>query len=201
MTELQQNRYDKLLRRVGGLIGAKSMVNDALGELFPQIDVETLNAELGLLSSWRLGFSSIVFAASAGDLNHAQLFNPADSGTIVVLERVDMLDALAQPIRFGLATAGLTNFTANQALRDSREGILVQPVAQVRDVQQVAGIAQFGTITMQAAVTFTLEEKLGLFVLGPGTGLTFATTFVNTDSVFSFFWRERVAEASELQFG
>jgi len=201
VTELQQNRYDKLLRRVGGLIGAKSMVNDALGELFPMIDVETLNAELGLLSGWRLGFSSQSAAASAGDQNLIQLFNPADSGMLVVLERADFRNSVSQIIEYGLATTGLANFTANHALRDTREGILVQPVGQVRDVQQVASIASFGQFLLQADVTFTMEEKAGLFVLGPGTGVTFSTTVVNTTSLIQFLWRERVAQASELQFG
>ena len=201
MTELQQNRYDKLLRRVGGLIGAKSMVNDALGELFPTLDVETLNAELMLLSSWRLGFSSTAQSPLAANLNHSQIFNPAGSGGITILERVDVLTKTAQEIRFALATAGLTNLTANHALRDTREGILSQPVTQIRDVQQVGGIAQFGIVTLEAAVNFTLEDKNGLFVLGPGTGVTFATTALNTDLQVTYLWRERVAEASELQFG
>ena len=201
MTELQQNRYDKLLRRVGGLIGAKSMVNDALGELFPMIDVETLNAELGLLSSWRLGFASTTQAALAANFNLSQIFNPAASGAIVILERVDFASDVSKQIRFALATAGLTNLTANHALRDTREGILVQPVTQIRDVQQVGGIAQFGSLNIQPGVNFTLNDKNGLFVLGPGTGVTFATTIVNSSLDVNYLWRERVAEASELQFG
>jgi len=200
VTELQQNRYDQLLRRVGGLIGAKSMVNDALTELFPMIDVENLNAELALPAGTRLAFGSISFVASAGDLNHAQLFNPAGSGSVVILERVDIRSSALQDVRYGLATAGLTNFTANQALRDTREGILTQPVAQVRDVQQVGGIAQFGQIIVRGDITFTLREKRGLFVLGPGTGITFATTLANTTGSLTFLWRERVAEQSELNF-
>jgi len=201
MTELQQNRYDKLLRRVGGLIGAKSMVNDALGELFPTIDVESLNAELGLLSGWRLGFGSTDQLASAGNTNHSQLFNPAGSGSLVVLERVDFRTPASAVVRYALATAGLTNFTANVALRDTREGVTVAPLAQLRDVQQPGGVALFGSIVLQAGVTFTIEDKNGLFVLAPGTGLTFATTIQNINFTVNYLWRERVAEASELQFG
>lgn len=201
MTELQQNRYDKLLRRVSGLIGPGSMVNDVLTELFPMLEVESLNAELGLLSSWRLGFSSTGQGPLAANLNHSQIFNPADSGTIVVLERVDLISVTRQQIEYALATAGLTNLTANHALRDTREGILAQPVAQIRDVQQPGGLPQFGFVEIQPTTTFTLAEKKGLFVLAPGTGVTFATTIVNTTFQVSYMWRERVAEESELQFG
>ncbi len=44
--ELQQNRYDQLIRRVGGIIGPGSKVVEALGELFPVIDVENVPGEL-----------------------------------------------------------------------------------------------------------------------------------------------------------
>ena len=200
MTELQQNRYDQLLRRTGGLIGAGSMVNDALTELFPTIDVETLNAELALPLNWRLGFAGILSPASVGNVNHVQLFNPADSGAIVVLERVDLRADLDMVIEYALATTGLTNLTANHALRDTREGILVQPIAQVRDVQQVGSLPQFGILFGEANVNTTMHDKRGLFVLAPGTGVTFGTTIGNQTSQVSFQWRERVAERSELNF-
>jgi len=177
------------------------MVNDALTELFPMLDVENLNAELGLLSSWRLGFSSTSQLALAANLNHSQIFNPANSGVIVVLERVDLLSGITQEIRYALATAGLTSTFANRALRDTREGILTAPLAQIREVQQSGGIPLFGFTHVLSNNTFTLEEKKGLFILGPGTGLTFATTTVNTNFKVNYLWRERVAEASELQFG
>lgn len=200
MTEIQQNRYDQLVRRVANIVAGGSMVSDALSELFPTLDVETLNLELGLLSGWRFGFSSTVQTQLAANLNHSQIFNPADSGQLVVLERVDLFSATAQRVEFVLATAGLTNLTANEALRDTREGILAPPVAQIRNVQQVGGLPQFGIATIEAGVTFTLNEKKGLFVLAPGTGVTFATTIVNSSLNTSYLWRERAAQPAELKF-
>ncbi len=200
MTEIQQNRYDQLIRRVANIVSPGSMVNDALNELFPMIDVENLNAELALLTGWRLGFSSTAQNALAANQNLVQLFNPADSSLLVVLERADFRNSVSQIIEYGLATAALTNFTANQAMRDTREGILTSPVAQLREVQQVASIAAFGQFLLQADVTFTMEEKAGLFVLAPGTGITFSTTVVNTTSLIQFLWRERLAEPAELNF-
>ena len=201
MTELQQNRYDRLIRRIGGLIGPGSMVNDALTELFPMIDVESLNAELAFLADWRLAFGSTLQSASAGDNSLSQIFNPADSGMIVVVERVDILTNTDQNIEYGLSAIPLTNFTANLAMRDTRPGILELPVTQLRDVQQVGSIATFGLLFALDLGTFTIEDKKGLFVLAPGTGVTFSTTTVNTSFNVTYMWRERVAENSELNFG
>ena len=118
----------------------------------------------------------------------------------MVLERVDIFVDTGLIIRYGLSTTPLTNFTANLAMRDTRPGILNVPVAQVRDVQQAGGIAAFGQLEVQANKNISLIEKKGLFVLAPGTGVTFATTVVNQASFFSFWWRERTAEPSELNF-
>jgi len=200
VTEIQQNRWDQLIRRTAGIVGGGSQVNDTLNELFPVLDIESLRSELQLPATTRLAFSSVVQNALAANTNHAQLFNPTDSGALVILERVDMRVTAAQQMRFVMATTALANFNANHALRDTRTGILSQPIGQVRDVQQVAGVAQFGTIFLQASVNETINDKDGLFVLAPGTGITFATTTINTGSSVSFWWRERIAEASELNF-
>jgi len=200
MTEIQQNRWDQLVRRVAGVVAGGSQVNDTLNELFPTIDVETLNAELGLLSGWRLAFGSTVQTQLAANLNHSQIFNPVGSGQIVVLERVDLFSATAQRIEFVLALTGLASFTSNPNLRDSRVGITTGPIAQLREVQQVGGLPQVGIATIEAGVTFTINEKLGLFVLAPGTGVTFATTIVNSSFNISYLWRERVAQPAELNF-
>jgi len=200
VSEIQQSRYDQLLRRVADLKGPGSKVNDALTELFPMIDVENLNAELALLGTWRLAFSSTVQFQSAGDVDLSQIFNPVGSGHLVVLERVDLFSATAQRIEFLVTPTPLADPDGNAALRDTRSGVTTIPVAQMRSVQQVLSIAQFGLATIQAGVTFTIKDKRGLFVLAPGTGVTFATTIVNTSFNVSYLWRERVAEPSELNF-
>lgn len=200
MTELQQNRYDKLLRRVGGMIGPGSMVNDALTELFPMIDVESLNAELAFLADWRLAFGSLTHLASAGEFNHVQLFNPENSGMLVVLERVDFEVNTNQFVEYVMSDVALTDFTANEAMRDTRPGIVNVPVAQIRDDQTGSGIANTGQIFVRANTNETLLEKKGLFVLAPNTGVRFSTTIANVGSTFTFNWRERTAEPSELNF-
>ena len=200
MTEIQQNRYDQLVRRVNNIVAPGSMVSDALSELFPVLELESLKTELQLLGKTRLAFGNTTLLASVGDLNHHQLFNPVDSGMLVVLERMDINSATSQLIEYGLATVALADFTANQAFRDTREGILQPVVAQARDVQQVGSIARFGAFRIIANTTFTMQDKQGLFLLAPGTGITFASVTANTVTNVTFQWRERVAQPAELNF-
>lgn len=200
MTELQQNRYDQLIRRVGNIVSPGSMVNDALNELFPMIDVENLNAELSLLTGWRLAYGTVETVGVALNQNLIQLFNPADSGHLVVIERIDIRVPAAENVRYALSSTPLTNFTANQERRDSREGVANSPIAQLRDVNQLGGIPNFGVVFVQTNVNFTMQDKRGLFVLAPNTGLTVANTIVNNNLQVSMQWRERIAEPAELNF-
>lgn len=200
MTELQQNRYDKLLRRVGGMIGAKSMVNDALGELFPVIEVEKVSLELLKLTDWRLGVGSSEQVALAANNNQVQLFNPVDSNMLVVPTHIWIRSATSQFIRFTFLGTPLTNNVGNILPRDTRDGITGGVFAQVRNVQQVGGLPATGQIFVVGNVGFDFNDQDGLAVLAPGTGLNLSTNAVNSSLQVTFFWRERTAQQSELQF-
>jgi len=176
------------------------MVNDALNELFPFIDVETLSLELQYLSTWRPGFGSINHAASAGNLNHAQIFNPAESGMILVVTRVDIRVASTGIVRYEMTGTPATLFPVIGQLRDTRTSIADRPVGQVRNEVIVGGLAAIGQWFLLTNVQDTMADPRGLFVLVPGTGVTFATTLANIASTVNFFWKERVAEPAELNF-
>jgi len=200
MTEIQQNRWDQLIRRTANIVSPGSMVGDALNELFPVLDVETLNAELAFLSGWNLAMASSTLNASVTETNHHQLFNPAGSGQIIVLERVDIRSSALVFVRFLTTATALTDFTSNSLKRDTRAGVTAIPVGQVRDVQQVGGVSLVGVIVVRADVNEVIAEKKGLFTLAPGTGVTFATVSLNVATSINFWWRERVAEPAELNF-
>ncbi len=200
MTEIQQNRWDQLVRRIANIVGGGSQVNDTLNELFPVINVETRNTELLILSKWRTALGSTTFAALAGNFDLIQLFNPVDSGMFIVPTRVDFSVSLAGGVRYGVASNALADNTANVQFRDTRTGITDLPVGQVRSVQQAGGFAQFSNYVVLALTTATIQNDRGLFTLAPGTGLTFATSGQNRTLDVSFFWKERVAEPAELNF-
>lgn len=200
MTEIQQNRWDQLIRRTANIVSPGSMVADALNELFPVLEVETNHAELLLLSGWHIAMGAINHPALAANLNHVQLFCPADSRTILVCTRVDLRASGTQEIRYAMSVAPLTDSVANNGFRDGRLAVATPPVGQVRSVQQVGGIPLVGSYLVVPNITSTIRDENGVFVLTPGTGITFATTVVNISSIFTFHWKERVAEPAELNF-
>ena len=200
VTELQQNRYDKLLRRVGGLIGAKSMVNDALGELFPTLDVENVPGELLRLQGTFLGMCRSLNQPVIGDTNHHQLFNPADSQNLVVVTSVYPQSNTAQYMRAAVVNAALTNDVGNVVRRDTRDGVTARLVAENRAVQQPGGIASHLAWRVLANEQYQLTDPNGLWILFPGTGITIATESTNVQSSVSWFWRERPFQPSEDQF-
>ncbi len=199
-TQLQQARYDGLLRRVGDLKGGGSKVNEVLGEVFPVLDLENVPAELALLAGWRLGFGSVIASAVAGNHRLIQLFNPANSGALVVPTRIWLRISANQLIEYDIASAGLADTFSSAKVRDTRLGVTTTLVTQLREATQPGSITGIGNLFTFASEIFPFEDRDGLFVLGPGTGLTFSTTIQNSLMTINFHWRERLAEPSELNF-
>lgn len=198
--ELQQNRYDRLIRRVGGLIGVGSKVSEVIGELFPMIDVENLPGELFVLAETRLGMGAVTNAGFAALQNHHQLFNPVDSGQIITISHINIMSNATQLIRYGLVTVPLAAAITNRQFRDSRLPIGPNTLGELRGAQLAATTPNVGRIAVIANTNNVLEDRNDIAVLGPGTGFELLTESVNSSFLTSFFWRERAAEASELQF-
>lgn len=200
MTTIQQGRYDQLLRRVADLKGPGSKVNDVLEELFPTFDVEGRSAELMLLSGWRLAMGSTILPAVAANNRQAQLFNPAGSNALVVPTRIWISVSISQTIEWDVDGTALPDFFSTSRVRDTRLGVASRVAAQVRQRTQPGSIIGIGNAGLVTGTPWPYQDEGGLFVLAPGTGLTFSTTTVNSQMIVHFEWRERVAEPSELSF-
>jgi len=198
MTEIQQNRWDRLVRRVAGIVGGGSQVNDTLNELFPMIDVENVPSELLALANMRIGWVSGRLAASVGEFNLHQIFNPPDSGTLVVITQVSGYSEAATTIfRFSNAIGQLATLAGNERHRDTRRGVFAEMTAQHRTDQSiVSGGLDFRLSTL-VDESFYLRDDNGIAVLFPGTGLTCTSATMNQDSTVAFMWRERTFEPSE----
>ena len=201
MSELQQNRYDQLVRRVGGIIGPGSKVGEVISELFPMIDVENLPPELLVYSNWHAAFRNTERTPAAGQLTGSQLFNPAESGLLMVLTTVLVSSSVAQNLNFRMTETELANVIGRGQLRDDRAGGVITGSATgtVRTEAPVT-INPGALVRVEADVTFTLSDVNGLAILTPGVGWSIGTTVVQTRLTVAYFWRERVAEKSELQF-
>lgn len=198
--EVQQTRWDRLIRRVSGSIGPGSRVSETLSELFPTLDVEQVPGELLALSGTQLMFGGTGLVGAAGENAKIQLFNPIESGHLVTISTIIVSAGNAQLISFGLIGTALATLPANPRTRDGRLGVLGGSVAQVRN-ESTVGITPTGSrIQVLANEGFTLQDPNGLAVLSPNTGLQFSTNNVATSLTATFFWRERPAQESELQF-
>ena len=198
MAELQQNRYDQLIRRVGGIIGVGSMVSEAIGELFPMIDVETNKGELLALSGTGIAWGRTFTGAVAGQNSRAQLFNPAESGKLITVTSLWVSPAVAAFVEVGNLQVALGALSAVPRFRDSRFGTTLTPVGELRTDNNVGATPATFRIFASAVESFRLTDENDVMVLSPGFGCTLSNVSVNAELQVGFIWRERAAEPSEL---
>ena len=197
MTQLQQNRYDQLLRRVADLKGPGSKVNDVLTELFPTLDVENPPAELLLLMGSRLAMGGETIAApGVAQFAQAMLRNPGGSNALITLLSLRASSLTAQRLVYGpsqntLSTLEPTAFTDGRVFGEGTIG-------QVRTESPIAAGATFGHHRAQAGVEVEFAIPRGLSVISPGTAFSISTTDDDTDLTVTFTWLERIAQPSEL---
>jgi len=201
VTEIQQNRWDRLIRRAGNIVGGGSEVNDTLNELFPTIDVENVPGELLALMGTRIAFGGSIVTAGGGLRPQIQIFNPVGSGTIITVTRMIVASSSATvPLQWAITNVAFTTLTSRGSLRDSR---LLDPatnssVAEIRVQSSAVPVAVVGVTRASANDPFQLEDENGICVLSPGFGLGVDSGTVASLLAASFYWRERTAEPSEL---
>jgi len=197
LSQLNQNRYDALLRRVGDLKGPGSKVNDALTELFPMIDVENLPAELLLLSGSKLCMATAALGAGGvGFFTNMILSNPVGSGVIARLMSIEIIIS-AQTINFS-PTANVSAALGGEAFADTR--IIAEGTAlklQGASNLLTAHPARFQKRSL-VDLTLTWEPPVAIAVLSPGAGFGFGPNLDNQSMTASLTWIERQAQPSEL---
>jgi len=198
VTELQQNRYDALLRRVGDLKGPGSKVNDVLQELFPTIDVENVPGELLFLMATKIGWASTGKAPTAGKKAGVQLFNPAGSGHLLTVSTMWISGDATQNFTWGIVITALGTNTGVPRLRDGRIGVGPSGITQLRTSADAVSLVS-GQARLLAGTTLPITDPNSVAVLSPGTGLSVIGAVDGIINV-SFAYRERVAEPSELLF-
>jgi len=198
VTELQQNRYDQLLRRVGDLKGPGSKVNDVLQELFPTIDVENVPGELLFLMGTRIGWGSAAKTPTAGKKSGIQLFNPAGSGHLITVSRFEISGSGQSNYSWGIVSVALATNTGISRLRDARVGIGPSGVAELRTSPDAIALVS-GEIRLLAATVHVVTDVNSCCVLSPGSGLS-VIGGVDIGLFVGFNYRERIAEPSELTF-
>ena len=199
-SEIQQNRYDQTIRRVAGLVGPGSKVAEALTELFPVIDVERVPMELLALGGVRTGSAAVRLAGVAAQIPKIQLFNLEGSGNIVTVTSVFISVETDALIEFNTTAAQLSTLVGGEEQRDTRFGVAAPTATVLLQESSAGGIPTSWGIELLANTPFVLQDPNGVVVLAPGTGITFDTAETNRTLLVTFFYRERVAEAAELNF-
>jgi len=199
MADLQQTRYDKLIRRVANIVGAGAIVTETLQEVFPVFDLENVPPELLVLGGWRIALRGTDITAGVGDTSASQLFNPVDSGQVIVLTHVVCSVSSNDTIRYRLDTTPLASSNGFGQFRDARAGDPITDAA-VGNTRINTALA----VTPQAAFRITtgqpisIEDPNSIAVLMPGNGFTVGQTTTNNRLLVNYWWRERVLEASEF---
>lgn len=196
--EIQQNRYDQIIRRVAGIIGPGSKVSEVITELFPMINVEDLPAELLRLGGTRLCFGGGSIPAVVAEGATAQLFNPDASRALITITRVDVNAGITSNLRWGVNPASRGTLTTTGTFRDTRDALTSEPIGQVRQETAAALAIAQNQIVVIANTPFTLVDPNAVCVLMPGTGFEIGLGGLNNVMHYSFSWRERSALDSEL---
>jgi len=197
--EIQQTRYDRLMRRVGGIIGPGSKVSEVLTELFPTLDVESVPGELLFLTGWQLGFGGGSITPGAGDVQKFQVVNPADSGKLVVVTRAIITGTANTSYSMNVTATLFVSAPGTETKRDTREGV-GQTVAQVREESSAVLTSPNFVMLRGTRAPMDLQDNNGLAVLSPGFAFEIGNNTGAQQTAVGFFWRERTAELSELAF-
>lgn len=198
--EVQQTRWDRIVRRVTGSVGPGSRVSETISELMPVLDIERVPGELLLLGGTRIAWGGANLTGVAGNTGKIQLFNPVDSGSIITVTKVYVRLPSAGILRMVIEPVARLTDGASARYRDGRMGVAEIPVGQIRTETTATIISLINQIFLDSNDTVQLRDENSLAVLGPGTGLTFGPSTTNVTVTGGFFWRERPAEEAELQF-
>jgi len=196
--EVQQTRWDRMIRRVSGSIGPGSRLSETLSELFPVFDVEQAPAELLVLGGTRMAHGFSNEPAVADVIQHSQLFNPVDSGSLITLLYIAIRSNVSEVAMGLIDGAFTTSKTNNVAFVDGRLFGSSAPVGQVR--HETAGAPGPESFLLNSSffnVTPFAPPK-AIAVLSPGIGFQIHTLTVNGKLDVSYTWLERQAEQSEL---
>ena len=199
MGDINQGRYDRLLRRTTAQVGPGSKVGNALEDLFPVLDVERAPIELLRASGWFFASRTLSVTPAAGTIASIQLFNPAGSSRLMVIEYLGVRLTNAGAMVEGPSFVALTSVVAVGLQRDLREDVLTQTVGELQE-EDDATLVTSGQIFLPAATTVDISSGRDYVVLGPGTGWLVKPAVVTVSLAAHFRWRERVAEPEELDF-
>ena len=199
MGRIQTARYDGLIRRLFSIKGGGSLMAETLGDAFPVIQLEGGPIELLRLSDFILGIGGLLATSGVGETNAVQLFNPAGSGKLIMPTKMLLAMSSTNVNFMGVTSVALATASVGRQ-RDTREGVGARAVGQIRTGVDATVPVGAGRFRLTNNVPEEYTDPDGLAVLAPGTAFTVVSLSTNVTIQVTFFWRERTAEPSELNF-
>jgi len=197
--EVQQTRWDRIIRRVSGSIGPGSRVSETLTEVMPVIDLERVPAELLLLGGTRMAMGFSTEPAVVDNFQLSMLSNPAGSNAIITLYSLSM--SSTGTAGFGLNTTRDTYANTNLTTTEFTDGRLLPsqiPVGAILDVASVVAATESYLLITPLGDSVVFAPRPAIAVLTPGTAFSVANRQLNKTLLVNYTWTERPAEESEL---
>lgn len=175
-------------------------------EIFPTIALEVDRPEWKWLGNERLCTGAATDPAVAGQYSNVGLANPADSGAIIVLERLYIANTIGThaDFRIQLDPDALAFDTGGAGfIRDSRAGWNVSGAGTGGAIGQVGtrtNISRPGFLATfvhlaNGGNSMQLDDQ---WIIHPGNRLWISAPGANNICQAAFFWRERRAQPGEL---
>jgi hypothetical protein len=193
----QTARFQELLRRTFGIKGPLGV--ELAESVLPVIDITQYAPEQELLRGVRLWAGIIEQAAAVGFNSFCRLENPADSGQLVLVEKVYSYGGVAGSIINAalVLNVGVGVIGGTLTPRDWRR-LDANSRGNAADLR--SGTAVVGTTIGMRDVYDTSTRAVFQVdgVLRPGSSLQVSLNNLNSALFTCWFWRERKAEVEEL---
>lgn len=206
VNEILAARFNAILNKLLSIKGgAPSPILSP--EIIPTISLETDRPEWQWLGGGQLCMGGVRGAAVALQNPLCFLRNPADSGVIATVEGVLVYNRTRQDMYTVEVSSPVTAVGTTNGIRRYRDaralvGITALPVCTIAAATSAGAVflgprmnSLFGT----TAVTPPIPMLTTPFVLMPNSQLEVLVEQANADVDYSFFWRERPVDPSELR--
>lgn len=202
MAEVRDGRFSELLRRHLLIAGQDASVPELAEQLVATLPLEVDRPEWRFLTGERLAIGVVGIGSVVAEWQTAQLFNPAGSGLLCVLEEAlfnENVSSTGLPRVMYYDAALGTVGTAG--VRDRRYDVTNPfrvPTVQVRGVStgtdfgtQFSHCELLGHVFEASVAAATQWIFRGPLILAPGTGVLLKSSAVNRTVSVTFRWTER----------
>jgi hypothetical protein len=202
--EILVGRFNRALQKLVGIKGGPP--SRQLGSEIMPTFCFPWGVELRYIEGWNTYSYNVVLSGSPANTNMVQLRNPAASNVVAVFVKCAATAGAAADgaiLSQGRKTTDLStpNPAAAGQNMDPRSGATARS-ALVASIQQPAGAAPgldraIASMIANSTYDFILDVTEEIPLL-PGDAISIRNTNVNVGSNYTFWWRERALEDSEL---